>query len=80
MESVIDECTQLKTDYRVDAISFMDDVFTLDVNWLENFTAKYKEKNEYKAIESAYSTKKAKVNFDNKITELETKILKIKDG
>lgn len=42
VETVVEECERLKTDFNVKIFSFMDDVFTIDPEWLEHFLKEYK--------------------------------------
>uniref|UniRef100_A0A6M3K447 Putative radical SAM superfamily protein n=1 Tax=viral metagenome TaxID=1070528 RepID=A0A6M3K447_9ZZZZ len=42
VDSVIEECQQIKSKYPLDLIYFQDDCFGLDMKWLEDFVPKYK--------------------------------------
>ena len=44
VEAVVEECERLKTDFDVKIFSFMDDVFTIDPNWLDEFLTEYKNR------------------------------------
>lgn len=42
--AVIEECERLKIDHGVKVLSFLDDVFTVDNDWLMDFAAQYKKR------------------------------------
>ena len=44
VEAVIEECERLKTDHGVKVLSFMDDVFSIDADWLNDFLINYKKR------------------------------------